>query len=57
MTWQHVILISLAMGLVVACGFQHTCSEQMQVVGDISKMVIAGALGNAFGHVKRKEPT
>ncbi len=57
MTWQHVILIALAMALVTACGFNHPCSEQMQTIGDISKMVIAGALGNAFGHVKKKEPT
>ena len=61
MTWQHALIIILAMALVVACGFHPGCAGQMQTIGDISKMVIAGALGNAMGVHKaataKREPT
>ncbi len=60
MTWQHALIIIIAMALVVACGFSSVCAAQMQVIGDISKMVIAGALGNAMGLHKagvKRDPT
>ena len=59
MTWQHSIVIAFALVIVVACGFNHGCSEQMGLVGDIAKMVIAGALGNASAsrHTTKREPT
>ncbi len=49
MRTQHVIVIVLAMIAVVFCGYHHECTLQMQTVGDIAKMIIAGALGNAMG--------
>ncbi len=60
MTWQHSIVIAFALIVVVACGFNHGCSEQMELVGDIAKMVIAGTLGNATGSKMvshKREPT
>lgn len=58
MTWQHSLVIAFAMAIVVACGFNHGCSEQIALVGDIAKMVIAGVLGNATGNrmATKREP-
>lgn len=60
MTWQHSIVIAFAMIAVVICGFHHGCSEQIALVGDIAKMIIAGVLGNAVGTrstTTKREPT
>ncbi len=60
MSWLHCLTIAFALVATVACGFHHGCSEQIQLVGDIAKMIIAGVLGNAVGAKmppNKREPT
>lgn len=47
MTWKHGLIIILALAAPIICGLSPTCAASMATISDLSKMTIAGVLGNA----------